>query len=284
MQIGLDELSEHLEQFHKYDGYAMAVCPFHQSIPVRPSLMVWDTGFKCKSCGEHGSLVKLNNLVGNVYVEETYTYNPAQRIWGKWLNEFESVYSISKHAHEQLIRNPDLGHYLKARKIDSQIKKGRIGYLDGYYTFPVLDQYDEIQGLVARASPTIQTDTLRYTVSPKCPQKIYVPDWESILKNEYLFACYGTLDAWSLYMAGFASFTGIAGQELKSENIPWRKPMYIIPDRLEDKSAILLRQSMGWRMKVLRLDWPDGCKDIQDIHMKFGIEKVQEMIKERIND
>jgi hypothetical protein len=283
MQITLDEIREHLEQYHSYDGYGMAICPFHQSFPIRPSLMVWESGFKCKSCGEHGSLIKLNNLIGNVIITQKYYYNPSQRIWSKWLNRFGNVQTIATIAEQQLKNEPNLDFYLRKRKIESQIKKGRFGYLDGYYTFPILNQYDEIMGLVARASPSIQTDNLRYTVSPKCPQKLYVPDWEAIKKEEYLFSCYGTLDAWSLYMAGYASFTGISGQELNAENIPFRKPMFIIPDRLEEKNAIMLRHNMGWRMEVLLLNYPEDCKDINDIHMKYGIDKLKELIKEKLH-
>jgi len=240
------------------------------------------------SCGAKGSLEKLYEKVsGRVVAREKNPYNPAQKIWHTWFEKYGSVQAIAKLAHLELVNNPERGHYLKQRLIDSQIKVGKIGFLGGFYTFPVRDEYDVVQGIVARASPTIQTKTLRYTVSPNCPQKLYVPVWRKVLKDEYLYLCYGTLDAWTLVMAGYAGITGISGQELNYHNVDrFRKPMFIIPDLGEEKNALELQTKLGWRGMSLFLDFPDGCKDLQDIHMKFGIEKVIELIekaKEKYN-
>lgn len=287
MKLCLDDVAEYLDGFHRYSGYGMARCVFH-SPDNHPSMLVTDNGYKCQSCGEKGSLNKLYQMVsGRVIIQEKAKYNPAQRIWYRWAEKFGSVQNTAKEAHQELVHNPQLAHYLVQRKIDSQIKLGKIGYLDGFYTFPVRDEYEEIQGLVARASPTIQTKELRYTVSPNCPIKLYVPNWRKVLKDEYLYVSFGTLDAWTLVMAGYAGLTGISGQELNAHNLDrFRKRMYIIPDKGEEKNAIELSGMLGWRGFPLILKWPDGCKDLNDIHMKFGIEKVIELIekaKEKYN-
>lgn len=279
MNLTLDDVAEYLEEFHRYSGYGMCLCIFHDD--HSPSLLVTDNGYKCKSCGEKGSLAKLYEKVsGRIVIREKTKYNPAQSIWYKWAEKFGSIQNTAKIAHQELLHNPSLGHYLKQRKIDSQIKNGKIGYLDGFYTFPIKDEYEEIQGLVARASPTIQTKELRYTVSPNCPVKLYVPSWRKAFTDEYLYVSFGTLDAWTLFMSGYAGLTGISGQELNARNLDrFRKPMFVIPDKKEERAAIELQSSLGWRANPLYLDFPDGCKDINDIHMNYGIEKVIELIE-----
>ncbi len=278
MNITLEEVSEHLEGFHKYDGYGMCICPFHDD--HSPSCRVSSFGYKCMSCGAKGSLAYLYEKVSGKIVSREKKFNPAQKIWYTWTEKYGSIQAIAKLAHQELKNNPERGHYLKQRQIDSQINPGKLGFLDGYYTFPVRNEYDEIMGLVARASPTIQTSSLRYTVSPHCEHKLYVPNWRKVLKDEYLYLCYGTLDAWTLVMAGYAGVTGISGQELNFHNLDrFRKPMYIIPDKSEEKNALALQCRLDWRGMTLLLDYPEGTKDLNGIQMKYGLEKVNELIE-----
>lgn len=277
MNITLEEVSEHLEGFHKYDGYGMANCEFHSD--KNPSMWVSEHGYKCMSCGAKGSLAYLYEKVSGKIVSREKKYNPAQKIWYTWTEKYGSIQSIAKLAHQELRNNPERGHYLKQRKIDSQINPGKLGFLDGYYTFPVRDEYDEVKGIVARASPTIQTATLRYTVSPHCEQKLYVPNWRLVRKEPYLYACFGTLDAWTLVMCGYAGMTGISGQEMNPHNLPFRKPIYIIPDHGEEKKAIDLQCGLDWRGNTLLIDWPEGTKDLNDIQMKYGLDKVKELVE-----
>ena len=155
------------------------------------------------------------------------------------------------------------------------------GYLDGFYTFPIKNQYDEIQGIVARASPTIQTKNNRYTVSKDCPEKLYVPNWRNVLKAEEIYVCYGTLDVWTLHMAGYDGVTGISGQELSAANLDrFRKRMYIIPDKGEEKSAIELQSRLGWRACPLYLNYPEGTKDLNGIQMKYSLDTMSHLIEQ----
>lgn len=277
--ITLDEVAEYLEQWKQYTGYGMALCVFHDD--HNPSMRVWDTGFKCQQCGEKGSLHRLYEKVsGRVILREKKSYNSSAILWRNWHEKFGSVQNIAKVAHQNLLSNPNSGHYLKQRGIDDQIKKGKLGFLDGYYTFPVHNEYEQIEGLVARASPTIQTKSNRYTVSEQCPVKLYVPDWRRVRNDEYLYVCYGTIDAWTLYKAGFAGITGISGQELSFTNLDrFRKPMFIIPDKGEEKSALELQCKLGWRGMSLFPEWPEGTKDLNGVHTQYGIEKVKELIE-----
>lgn len=281
-KISLEDVVDYLEDYHQYTNYGMCRCLWH-SPDDNPSLRIGDWGYKCLSCGEHGSLLKLyEHVSGRFVVKEKRPFNPSALIWDKWKDRFGSIQSIAKLAHNNLLQNPDLGHYLKVRKVDSQIKTGMMGYLDGYYTMPVKNEYEEVEGIVARASPTIQTKQIRYTVSKNCPVKLYIPSWREVLKANELYCCYGTLDAWTLKICGYAGFTGISGQEMNPVNMErFRKRIFLIPDRGEEKNAMELQRRMDWRMVVLFLDYPPDCKDLNDIYMKFGIEKVQELITEQ---
>lgn len=278
MDISIDEVSEYLEQWHGYGEYGMSICPFHDD--HSPSLQVSSTGYRCKSCGAHGGLQKLYSEVsGKVTVREK-VYNPSAWIWRNWSEKFGSIRAISKFAHQSLIYNPQNSGFLVDRKVDGQIKNGMMGLLESYYLFPIKDEYEQVQGIVARASPTIQTKNNRYSVSPNSPVKLYVPNWRHVLKADELYVCYGTLDSWTLEIAGYAGLTGISGQELNALNLGrFHKPMYIIPDKGEERSALELQCKLGWRGMSLFLDWPDGTKDLNGVHMIYGIEKVVELIE-----
>lgn len=280
MNITVLDVSEYLDGWKKYDeNYGWCLCPFHDD--HNPSCRITASGYRCYSCGAKGNLLQLYNSVSGRFVTREKIYNPADYIWRNWEEKFGSIKNIAKVAHEQLKYNPNLAHYLVQRKIDSQIKSGMIGFLDGYYLFPVKDEWEEVMGIIARASPTIQTKTNRYSVS-KCPIKLYVPNWRKVLKDDELYICFGILDSWSLLMAGYASISGISGQEFNAEHLErFRKPIYIIPDRGEENKALELQCKLGWRGKTLLLDYPEGSKDVNDVHMKMGLDFVSGLIEKQ---
>lgn len=280
MKITLDDLEDYLGTFHKYDSYAMACCVFHDD--SSPSMLITENGYTCKACGARGSLVTLYNKVSGRPVQpQKRVYNPSAFIWDRWSEQYGSVQDACKIAHAQLSNRPELGEYLYKRGLTQyQIAMGTLGFLGGYYIFPIKDENNKIQGAVARASPTIQTKTNRYSASKNCPVKIYVPSWDAVNKSEDIYVCYGTLDAWSLLMAGYPSITGISGQQFQAEFLDqFRRRIWIIPDKNEEKSAVHLQGGLGWRGRRINVRWPDGTKDINDIHIKYGIGKVDEILK-----
>jgi len=280
MTLTLNDVAEYLDGWKPYDGYGMALCIEHDE--RHASMQVSQKGYFCKSCGAKGSLEKLYEKVSGRVVIKQRVYNSSGGVWRKWEKEFGSIQAIAKLAHKLLKEFPNDANFLTQRKIDSQIKTGMFGYLEGYYTFPIRDEFGEVHGIVARASPTIQSKDNRYTVSPKCPVKLYVPNWRKVLKDDNLYVCYGTIDAWSLHMAGYASITGLSGQEFNSLNLDrFRKPIYIIPDRGEERAAIDLQCKLDWRGKPLFLQYPEGCKDVNDVHKNFGIDKIIELVEKQ---
>lgn len=282
MKITLDDISDYLEQFHRYSDYGMACCVWHDD--HSPSMYISESsGYHCKSCGARGSLGKLyTHISGRPIQEIKKVYNPSAFIWDRWIDEYGSVLDACNVAHTQLSRRLELGEYLYQRGLTQyQILMGALGFLGGYYTFPIKDADGKIQGAVARASPTIQTKDNRYSASKNCPVKIYVPNWNAVLEEKEIYVCFGTLDAWSLLMAGYPSITGIAGQQFQAELLDqFRKRIYIVADKREEKSAVHLQRGLGWRGQRLDIQWLDGTKDINDIHTKFGLGTVKEKIEE----
>lgn len=281
MKITLDDLEDYLESFHKYESYAMACCVFHGD--SSPSMLVTENGYTCKSCGASGSLQKLYNKVsGRPVQQQKKVYNPSAFIWDRWIEKYGSVKEACFIAYRQLQDKPELGEYLYKRKLtQSQISLGFLGFLGGYYIFPIRDSEEAIQGAVARASPTIQTKDNRYSASKNCPLKLYIPSWEEVNGSSEIYVCYGTLDAWSLLMAGYPAITGISGQEFRAEHLDqFRKRIYIVADKREEKSAVHLQRGLGWRGQRLDVHWLDGTKDINDIHVNYGLDAVKEKIEE----
>lgn len=280
MEITLEEVGEYLENFHKYSGYAMANCCFHND--SNPSMQVTEKGYYCKSCQAKGSLIGLYNKVSkSPKVIKQKVYNPSAWIWKNWEKQFGSIKVICELAYKNMQFNPNTSNYLNSRGLDTvAIKKGRLGYLDGYYIFPIKDENGEVQGAIARASPTIETKNNRYSVTHGCPIKLYSPDWDRINKSEDIYVCFGTIDVWSLWLAGYPSLTGISGQELNAVNLNrFRKRIYVIADKGEEKSALRLQSQLGWRGFPLLLDWKENTKDLNSIHTNYGLDEMKNLIE-----
>ncbi len=283
MKITLDDLEDYMEGFHPYNdrAYAMAVCPFHDD--HSPSLQIGQNRYYCKTCGASGNLEYLYNKVSGRPIQYTKkVYNPSAFIWDRWSEQYGSVQDTCKIAHTQLSNRPELGEYLYKRGLTQyQIAMGTLGFLGGYYIFPIKDENNKVQGAVARASPTIQTKTNRYSASKNCPVKLYVPSWDAVNNSEDIYVPFGILDSWTCLMAGYSSITGISGQAIRPEyfdNI--RKPIWIIHDRGEERAAVELQRGLGWRGRRLDIQWPDTTKDNNDIHVKYGLDTVKEKIEE----
>ena len=275
------DLKDYLDGYHQYDGYAMAICPFHSD--SSPSLRISSRGYFCLSnCEARGSVEKLfNHLSGRPAIKSKWIPNPSAWIWHKWIDNFGTIKVVCQVAHANLSNTPDLGEYLYSRKFsEKNIRDGFLGYLDGYYTFPIKDNDGIIQGAVARASPTIQSKANRYSVMPNCMTKLYLPDYKDWKGEDPIHLPFGTVDAWTLKNCGYRSMTGISGQELRADHLKqFRVPIYIIPDKGEERRALLLQSQMDWRGMPLYINWPDGTKDLNDIERLYGKELVIEKIE-----
>ena len=274
----LNEIENYLEGVSWHGDYISACCVFHED--ANPSMLVFEHGFKCLSCNEKGSLQKLLNQINVTDVESAprvFTKSPTP--WGKWLHS-RSIPELAWDAHQLLKRNPSQGIYLKERGIGGAIEELRLGWLGGYYFFPILGRNKQVNGLVIRAGKTLhELAGVRYMTPPNQPPTLYVPSWKLIEEQEEIRIVYGIIDSITLFLLDKAVITGSAGKTINPELLNQiRKPIIIIPDRNEDADALKLSGHLGWRGRVNRISYPDDSKDCNDIYLQHGKQSLLSVI------
>ena len=243
----------------RYERYVSALCPFHSD--TKPSLLVFEDGFVCLACGERGSLERLFHLK----VSSGRVSLPAGSYLPKLPDLPNSI--LARDAHEILVSSPGLQDYLVKRGLDEAIVPCMLGYWDGWYTVPVTSQDGEVSEILFRSNPKIQELTgSRFYQRPHQKPMMYVPDW-STLNKPYLLLPFGLFDAITLYLAGFPAVTSTSGKDsFRPEWLDWWSGfILIIPDLLEEPEAHKLASKLGWRGRVVELDYPDNCKDPNDL-------------------
>ena len=266
----LSELENYLEGVTWHGDYISACCVFHDD--NNPSMLVFENGFKCLACGESGNLQKLLTRINQADILKQLPPSiKSTSPWFKWLNG-RSVQELSWDAHQLLKRNPSQGIYLKKRGIGGAIEELRLGWLEGYYFFPILTKSKQVVGLVVRAGETQQGQTgIRYMTPPNQSPMLYIPSWELIENQDEVRIVYGIIDAITLFLLGKAVITGSAGKSIKPELLDqFRKPIIIIPDQNEDADGLKLASNLGWRGKVNRISYPVNSKDCNDLYLKHG--------------
>ena len=94
-----------------------------------------------------------------------------------------------------------------------------------------------------------------------------------------MYCVFGILDAVSLELCGLPVVTSITGKNFNVEILrSLHKRLIIIPDKDEEKSAHNYVNSLGWRARVKELDYPQGCKDCNDVLMNYGKEELKELL------
>ena len=272
--ISLHELSEKLGG-KNYGHYVAANCVFHDD--ENPSMLVFEDGYKCLSCGARGNLEKLLKKIN-------YTEFEPKKLGGKfvdfrnpfsrWLREFsESIPEFCYNAYGNLKRWPDQACYLKRRGISHLIDDQKLGYKDGWYIFPVRDRHGDIISAVARAGETLQdSKDVRYILPNDSPKVLYCPSWEYVKDQAVVRVTFGIIDSLSIYSMGMAVVSGLTGKSLKAELFDGiRKRIEIIPDFGEEDSARKLASRLGWRGSVKRLNYPEDSKDSSDVFQKHGV-------------
>lgn len=257
-------LKEKLSKVRYHGHYFSALCPLHDD--KQPSLLVYHDGFKCMACQRSGSLTQLFQAVSK-----------KGRKSSKFLSTFPSIkinpklLSIPSEeltwlAHDTLIAFPDQGRYLQQRKIAGQIESAHLGWWNGYYTFPAFSETDTFLSLPMRASSSIEKIIgLRWL---PCTYSLYVPSWPLFLKSKHIYIVYGIIDALTLTELGIPACTSTLGKHFDSlwlESYRAKK-FSVIPDLGEEPEARHLLHNLGWRgNKLIQLDYPAGCKDVNDL-------------------
>jgi hypothetical protein len=280
--IPLDELAEKLSRVSWHGTYIAACCPFHGD--EHPSLLVYEDGyFRCLTCGVFGNHQKLQRKLSGEVKQVATTHQPTPP-WFTWERKYGTFENVAYKAYNNGKAFPALLVYIRQRICTARyIIQGKIGWLDGWFSFPVFDRDGDFVDLVVRAHPKKKTD-IRYAIRPRKNRNdmhLYSPDWGFLDKSDEVYFPFGILDAWSIYACGLPAVTGITGQLVGPELLgDIRKLIYIIPDKDEIAGARRLKEKLDWRGRILQLDYPDGTKDSNGILCKHGVNLLKELIEE----
>lgn len=259
-----EAIAERVAPVRWHGGYFSMRCPFHDD--REPSLLVYKDGAFCMGCRRAYSL---KDLVFKLDRRTTYKNIEPQdgRKTLKW-RRLPPPNEWAEEAHSLLTDYPNMGGYLKQRGIDSRIEINRIGWWEGYFTFPGYDIDYEYVGLVVRASPEVHVATKeRYLTPPHQEPFLYVPDWNRIAREDYVFVTFGIFDALYLATLGFPVCSPSNGQTADGtlfDDI--RKRLIIIPDDKDEEveTAHRLIASLGWRGEYLKLPYTNELTDPAD--------------------
>ena len=264
MALMWDDFKSVLEQITVYERYFIAKCVFHDD--SKPSMMVFKDGFfRCLGCNRAGTWKTLWNKVKGQPIK---IQPEVKTDWKGPDLEGHDGYEIAYTAYDYLAEFPSLGWYLEMRGLDGRIEPAMLGYWNGWYTIPIFDRERNFLNVVYRAAPHIQAYSgMRYWYHGA--PHLYVPDWKLVEDSKYIVITYGILDALTLADLRIPAATPSNGKDsFRSE---WmddiRKVTYIVPDQGEEESARHHAKELGWRGNVVYMDWHDGLKDINDLHV-----------------
>ena len=264
----LDDVYQYLDGAQRYDHYIASLCPFHDD--SRPSFFVYPDRYVCKSCGKKGFTKNLFTDLQKkqgVFIQkkETFFHSP----WTNWERQYGDLKQVIKLAHRNLI-NHNKTAYLRKRKINLETAKHlKLGWLDDWITFPVRNCTGQLIGGIARAGETNKSQAKYCTYPGMTSNMLYIPDWKMIQYSNQIYLTFGILDAVSLYQLGYASASTITGKNVDPVAFHTiRKHIIVIPDDGEEIEAMQLVSTLGWRGKVMKIDWLKDTKDVNDLLMK----------------
>ena len=277
--MDIEDLIPYLIQPKIYEDYIAAVCPWHESEPIRQSLLIYPTRWKCLSCGKWGTDMnwlkrELQGLPPTVNMDnDNFHYPP-------YVN---NVMTHALHCARKIQEVPHLGAYWISRGLSREtILQCELGFSDGWYTIPVRDMDSEIIRIVHRAGPSIKRPIAKYYTT-KGKSVPYCPNMGFSASSYTLFVTYGVIDALALYELGFASITSSMGKG--NFDVEWLRmantiEVVFIPDRGEEETARLHARAFGPRASVLTLDYDfvRECKDPADYLAKGRGDSLREQM------
>jgi hypothetical protein len=142
-----------------------------------------------------------------------------------------------------------------------------IGLLENWVTFPIRKRgTNKIIGAIARAGDG-NSSPAKYVIPPGQDQNfLYVPSWKRIEKKKVVYLTFGIIDAVSLYLMGVASISTTCGMRMDVSYLDQiRKRIIFIPDKGEEDKAQKFASKLGWRGGVMRCNYPEGIKDVNEI-------------------
>jgi DNA primase len=270
----LDEVIEYLEYAYRYSNYIAAKCVFHDD--SRPSLIIHEDYYNCLACDAKGRTEKLLDHLKGLPPKHP-TSERFSNPFTKWMKT-QTLSEALKVAWQTLNEHPS--QYLTDERgiTDDTRRKLKIGWRDGWYTFPIQDRCGKIVGAVARADKTNLSSAKYVTIANQDPNLLYVPSWEYIETQGMVYLVFGILDAVTLYQLGIASISTTGGKRLDPSALDGiRKRILFIPDFGEEDAAWNIVKHLGWRGKVAQCHYPEDSKDVNEMWVKHP-----EMLKSSI--
>jgi hypothetical protein len=279
---------QNLVEFTPYSNYFSMLCPFDEH--ETPAMLVFEDLDKpeeertcrCLSCGRswrHTTLWK--KITGNTAVisipgKQVQKFLPQ---WGKWQARFGSIENLVQHAHENVTRFANYDWYLRKRDLMPVYKPCKLGYMDEWLFLPIFDPQGKIVDVIVRDTK----GRSKYIIHPNNEETplLFVPNWKRVMESKLVYIVYGLIDALALEMCGLPVITGSTGKSLSEKRlIQLNKKLAIIPDKGEEDAARKLAKSLGNFTRLLRLPYEDGVKDPDSYRMKYGLNKLKEVILE----
>jgi DNA primase len=280
----LDDVFQYLDGATRYGRYICCRCCYHDD--HRPSMFVYGNYFYCSSCGKRGKTSDLLVfLQGKSYVRTIAgTSIDFKSPWRKWLRN-SSLKTVLLSAHTQCIERNKTA-YLKKRGVTIPvIKELKLGWKDDWITFPIFNMQNQIVGATARAGETNNSPAKYCNPPAQDPNLLYIPSVERLQGSERVYLTFGILDAISLYQLGLASLSTTTGKRLDCDALSdIRKLIFVVPDHGEEIDGAYLAAQLGWRGRTVKIDWPEDCKDVNDVFTKYGDATVLSLLNGVLNN
>ena len=259
----LTAIYEQSNDAKQYSNYLLMRCVFHDD--RHPSLLVYPEWYKCLSCGASGKpkqlLIQLSSH-SNIprRDEQASVRNP----FNSWLRK-NDLFDLMKSAYQTLKNFPYQRSYLRKRGLsDKTITSLKLGYVDGWYTIPIISKEGKLSGALARAGESFTN--VRYMMPYGQTDLLYSPDWDMVNDAKDVYLTFGTLDAISIYQLGRAAISTTSGKRCQAS---WfsdiRKKINIFADFGEEKDARQLASGLGWRGKIVKYRYPEHTSDPNDL-------------------
>lgn len=285
-----DKITELLPDYDEIGrGYIHTHCVFHddnkKSLLIYPDARGYNPGYYCLSgeCGRKGSLEELLRVLEGAPPRSRGDSNKEKPPYLP--NNLSDLATLANDAHLAILDEdaPERRHYLEQRGLVDMIVPARLGWYKGWITTPIFNLTGTLVGLYCRATPSEEKRTQQRFCQPLGQQPmLYVPDWSNLHSITNVAVVFGMMDALTLAILNIPVVTTTGGSN--SFNSSWmnrfRIPITIIPDASGDnKAALDLAASLGWRGKILRLPYDEQVRDPADYAQYGRLEELEECLK-----
>lgn len=275
--VDLSEIRENLSRASLYGDYVLAICPFHDD--ENPSFFVNEVYYNCMGCGANGDSYQLLDILSghSITLQSQPEIERVNNPFMRWAKQYGGVDKAMIEAYRLGSKFPNMLEYYYRRGLTTEtVKNLKLGWLDGWFTFPIFNKENLFEGATAR----LDFGKTRYmNPAGQDSKTLYVPNWKAVLESNIIYLVFGIFDAVSLYQSNVPVITPTTGISISSEHFEdLRKIMIVIPDKGEEAKAQNLVRQLGWRGKLFVPAWDENEKDLNDVLADGGTEKIEQIL------